>query len=93
MDLFERVFESKNEILDKQAHQLLMLREKMEDLIDQQLSEIEGEDSFRESEFDMGETKRKASVIALEHIFKLYLKTKSPQLLKEILNILNNQDV
>ena len=40
IELFYKVFEKKNEALDRQAHQLIVLREKMEDLIDQQISEI-----------------------------------------------------
>ena len=44
------------------------------------------------SSYEMDETKRKASIIALQHLFKLYLKTKSPQLLREILELLNIAD-
>lgn len=34
------------------------------------------------------DTKKKASLIALQHLFKLYLKAKDPAILKEISELL-----
>lgn len=94
-DLFMRTFESKNEVLAKQAAQLIHFREQMSELVNEQIDYIEEEERAtpKSSRFDLeraqSDTAGMASFIALRHLFRLYVRAKSPDVLEEIAHLLN----
>jgi hypothetical protein len=97
-NIFIGLIEAKDHMLQKQAATLLELREKMGDLIDQQIEESEYSErlsplpSHNHSMYDERNGPRRHDIQSLQHLVRHYLKYRRPDTLEEMGRVLHAQD-